>query len=214
MTRYYEARLAASERNEITAIVRDVTDRVEAQKEKEKMEAQLRQSQKLEAIGTLAGGIAHDFTNVLTSIMGFSTLVEEELPQNSPQRAPMREILTASERARSSQADPHVCPARGAAAETGRDRLRGSGGSQSNARVGSGHHRDSARYRRILSENTEGFRAACQGRDMVARLPQSLGALRPGVLGCNDAGDDWCRVGAKAAEASAGRADHPGHRIQ
>ncbi len=98
--RYYEVRLAVSERNEITAIVRDVTDRIEAQKEKEKMEAQLRQTQKLEAIGTLAGGIAHDFNNVLTSIMGFSALVEDELPQNSPQRAHMRQILTASERAR------------------------------------------------------------------------------------------------------------------
>ena len=100
VTRYYEVRLAVCERNEITAIVRDVTDRVEAQKEKGEMEAQLRQTQKLEAIGTLAGGIAHDFNNVLTAIMGFSALVEEELPQNSPLRAHMRQILTASERAR------------------------------------------------------------------------------------------------------------------
>ena len=100
VTRYYEARLAVCERNEITVIVRDVTDRVEAQKEKGEMEVHLRQTQKLEAIGTLAGGIAHDFNNVLTSIMGFSALVEEELPQNSPHREHMREILTASERAR------------------------------------------------------------------------------------------------------------------
>ncbi len=59
------------------AIVRDVTERRRAEEERARLEAQLRQAQKMEAIGQLTGGIAHDFNNILASIMGYVVLAEE-----------------------------------------------------------------------------------------------------------------------------------------
>jgi PAS domain S-box-containing protein len=66
----------------------------------EKLEAELRQSQKLEAIGRLAGGIAHDFNNVLTVIQGYGQLLslEKDLPEQI--RLPLSGIRTAADRAR------------------------------------------------------------------------------------------------------------------
>jgi PAS domain S-box-containing protein len=76
----------------IQVIARDIT--------KQKfLERSLRQSQKMEAIGTLAGGIAHDFNNILFSIIGYSELSLDELEENSPVRNNLHEILEAGKRA-------------------------------------------------------------------------------------------------------------------
>ena len=73
-------------------IVSDVTRR-------ESINAQIRQSQKLEALGTLAGGIAHDFNNILSSVIGYSELLLMDLPEDTEENASVREIHRAGERA-------------------------------------------------------------------------------------------------------------------
>ncbi|HEY2165031.1 MAG TPA: ATP-binding protein, partial [Gemmatimonadaceae bacterium] len=62
-------------------------------------QAQLRQSQKLEAIGTLAGGIAHDFNNLITVITGYTQLALMRTPSGTPEAADLRQVVDASDRA-------------------------------------------------------------------------------------------------------------------
>lgn len=73
-------------------IGRDVTER-------HLLENRLRQSQRLEAVGMLAGGVAHDFNNILNVIGGYTTLIESELNESDPMREDVAEISRATERA-------------------------------------------------------------------------------------------------------------------
>jgi PAS domain S-box-containing protein len=81
-------------------VSRDITERKKTEEEKEKLEAQLRQAQKLEAIGTLAGGIAHDFNNILFAILGNADIAEIEIARNHYPSDELKEIKTAGLRAR------------------------------------------------------------------------------------------------------------------
>jgi len=65
-----------------------------------RLETQLRQSQKLAAIGTLAGGIAHEFNNLLAAIIGFTELTIEDLPATSPSSRNLQKVLQAGLRAK------------------------------------------------------------------------------------------------------------------
>ncbi len=78
---------------------RDVTVRRRAEEERHRIEAQMRQAQKLESLGVLAGGIAHDFNNLLTAILGNADLALSTLAEDAPARPMLREIEKAARRA-------------------------------------------------------------------------------------------------------------------
>ncbi|MBI5640577.1 MAG: response regulator [Nitrospirae bacterium] len=76
----------------ISGMVMDLT-------EQKRLEAQLRQAQKMEAIGTLAGGIAHDFNNILSAIVGYGQLLHMKMKADDPLRINVEQILDAADRA-------------------------------------------------------------------------------------------------------------------
>lgn len=78
----------------------DITDLKEADNRRQQLETQLRESQKMEAIGTLAGGVAHDFNNLLAAILGNLVLAREDVEQAHPAQESLAEIQRAALRAR------------------------------------------------------------------------------------------------------------------
>ena len=80
--------------------VQDITLRQQAEEERSRLEDQLRQSQKLEAVGTLAGGIAHDFNNILASIVGYAEMAESRLERDSSAAVYLNEVLESADRAK------------------------------------------------------------------------------------------------------------------
>ncbi len=79
--------------------VRDVSARLAAERARRNLEEQLRHAQKMEAVGRVAGGVAHDFNNVLTVINGYAQAALERLPPGDPLRRDLDEVLRAGERA-------------------------------------------------------------------------------------------------------------------
>jgi PAS domain S-box-containing protein len=85
---------------QVFGVFRDITERKRAEEEKAKLEAQLQQTQKMEAIGTLAGGIAHDFNNILSVIIGHAEVLNFEDDIGTSTRNSLNQILAASQRAK------------------------------------------------------------------------------------------------------------------
>jgi len=78
---------------------RDITDRKQAEEAKSRLESQLQQFQKMEAIGLMAGGVAHDLNNILSGIVGYPELILMKLPTESPLQKPLKAIKDSGERA-------------------------------------------------------------------------------------------------------------------
>lgn len=81
------------------ALIRDVTDRVRAERERQEIENQLQRARKMEALGILAGGVAHDLNNVLSGIIGYPDLLLLEVKEDGELRDSLLEIKHSGERA-------------------------------------------------------------------------------------------------------------------
>ena len=106
-----DARIDVTGKNEIEKLAGDINtmaERLEKLRdglkneiaERQRMEKTLVQTQKMEAIGTLAGGIAHDFNNILGSIIGYTELSVDEIPPDTPVRDYLQQVLKAAMRAK------------------------------------------------------------------------------------------------------------------
>ena len=98
-----ETRLLQQAANDLAhgiIVLRAKLERSRAEEEKQKLEAQLRQSQKMEAIGTLAGGIAHDFNNILGAILGYGEMAYKSAPGGSATRRYLENVMNAGNRAK------------------------------------------------------------------------------------------------------------------
>lgn len=80
-------------------VARDITRRKRAEQERERLEEQVRHAERLHAVGTLAGGVAHDFNNILAVITGYGHIVQTGLPADHPQQDNLRMIMEAAGRA-------------------------------------------------------------------------------------------------------------------
>jgi len=118
---YMQARLLGSEKKKVTKInqelenrvkkrtsqlvktnkelTQEIVDRKRAEKDQRRLERQLRKSQKMEAIGTLAGGVAHDLNNILSGIVSYPELLLMDVPEGSPLRQPLLTIQESGHKA-------------------------------------------------------------------------------------------------------------------
>lgn len=83
----------------VLGIGRDITERKQAEEKKEALEARLQRAEKMEAIGTLAGGVAHDLNNVLSGLVSYPDLMLMDLPEDSPLRKPILVIQNSGNKA-------------------------------------------------------------------------------------------------------------------
>lgn len=101
--------------------IKDVTDRKHAEAERRKMAEKLERSRKMEAIGTLAGGVAHDLNNILSGIVSYPELLLLDLPDDSPLKGPIETIQKSGQRATAVVQDLLTLARRGVATMTAVD---------------------------------------------------------------------------------------------
>ena len=94
------SQVQVEDRDLFTLTCRDITERVRNEERRQRLEAQLRQAQKMDALGTLAGGIAHDFNNILGVILGQAELATGELAHHPTARQEIEEVMRAARRAK------------------------------------------------------------------------------------------------------------------
>jgi signal transduction histidine kinase/integral membrane sensor domain MASE1/CheY-like chemotaxis protein len=85
----------------VIGFVKDVSDKLRAEEEREKLEAQLKQAEKMQAVGHLAGGIAHDFNNILGAILGYGELAQRRAESDADMKRYLDTIMGAGNRGKS-----------------------------------------------------------------------------------------------------------------
>ena len=97
----FSSRIDIQERPLLHAIIHDITRRKEAEKERKKLQAQFIQAQKMESVGRLAGGVAHDYNNMLSVILGYTELALMKIDPSDPLHDYLKTILDAAMRSAS-----------------------------------------------------------------------------------------------------------------
>jgi signal transduction histidine kinase len=96
--RAWDVHIIAPDANRATVLIRDLTDAKEAEAQREALVEKLHSMDKMDAVGRLAGGVAHDFNNILAAIYGFGAMLKSDLSQQPIQLKMADQILRASER--------------------------------------------------------------------------------------------------------------------
>lgn len=97
----YESRMVKCGSSSVLAIVRDISEIREAERERGRLQQELVQAQKMESVGRLAGGVAHDFNNMLLVILGQAEISLDDIDENDPLREAFTEIRNAAQRSAS-----------------------------------------------------------------------------------------------------------------
>jgi PAS domain S-box-containing protein len=124
----------------VLGVIQDVTEQKKVEKERKDLEHQLQRAKKMEALGLLAGGVAHDLNNILSGIVSYPELILMDLPEDSPLRKPIKTIQESGIRATDVVADL-LTLARGVA--TGKE--------ISNFKVLIGEYLNSAEHKKLLT---------------------------------------------------------------
>jgi two-component system cell cycle sensor histidine kinase/response regulator CckA len=90
---------AAGDAVKVIGVIQDVSDRKEADREKRQLEERLARAQKMESLGLLAGGVAHDLNNVLSGVVGYPDLLLRNLPAESAMAKPLQKIQESGQKA-------------------------------------------------------------------------------------------------------------------
>ncbi len=99
LNRFYEVLAYSPQKGRFATVFTDITERKRAEEEKARLQSRIQRAEKMEALGTLAGGVAHDLNNILSSLVSYPDLLLMRLPEESPLRKPIKTMQESGQRA-------------------------------------------------------------------------------------------------------------------